>query len=251
MAIIRGHADTHHLAFGDDHRRSDSRERITPVCDDRPGTRPDVGGSRGTRQVRQTRPPNRANQLVDAFDINTLAPSDVTNDLVDHLGCRISDNIVGLERTMTPWLLGNPADAHRFAVKVLRHPDVDCWLWMGGLTSDGGYGRFRTAARVIAAHRWSYLAATGPTELPVIRHTCDIRCCMNPTHLLAGTQADNIADTVRRRAWTTRARTGPGAWPQLAYRLRDAARTGDIEAIQAILDRPEQLVLWPDSDTIS
>jgi len=49
------------------------------------------------------------------------------------------------------------------------------------------------------AHRYAYLLTHG--ELPanaVIRHSCDNPPCIEPTHLLIGTQADNIADRQAR-----------------------------------------------------
>lgn len=143
------------------------------------------------------------------------------------------------------WPAGDPADAARFAAKTFTSALFDCWIWTGGLTSDTGYGRFRTPTGVIGAHRWSYLAAHGPTDEPVIRHTCDVRCCVNPAHLLAGTQADNNADAVRRGRITRYALIGPNHWPALAFRLRAAARAGDADAVAAMLERPEQLALWP------
>lgn len=37
-----------------------------------------------------------------------------------------------------------------------------------------------------------------PTNI-VVRHTCDVRDCINPHHLVEGTQAENVQDTVSRR----------------------------------------------------
>jgi hypothetical protein len=132
----------------------------------------------------------------------------------------------------------------RFAAKVFTGDIEACWIWTGGIEPDGGYGRWRPPhAAVIAAHRWSYLAHHGPTRWPVIRHHCDIRVCVNPHHLMPGTQAANITDTVQRGGWTTTARTGPGAWPQLAYTLRSAAAAGDRALINQLTARPRQLEL--------
>jgi hypothetical protein len=78
-----------------------------------------------------------------------------------------------------------------------------------------------------------------------VRHRCDVRCCVRPEHLATGTQAQNIADTVRRGRWSSWARTGPRHWPDLAYALRDAARRRDDETIAELLRRPIELELWP------
>ena len=58
-------------------------------------------------------------------------------------------------------------------------------------------GVWRTRLR----HRVVYAAAHGLVEhgMPgVIRHTCDNPRCVNPAHLLPGTQADNSKDMVAR-----------------------------------------------------
>lgn len=45
------------------------------------------------------------------------------------------------------------------------------------------------------AHRYAYEQAHGPIpEGFVILHECDNPSCINPEHLRAGTQADNLAD---------------------------------------------------------
>jgi hypothetical protein len=46
---------------------------------------------------------------------------------------------------------------------------------------------------VIATHRWSALAPYGAVLEPVVRHRCDVRCCVRPDHLVVGTQAQNVA----------------------------------------------------------
>lgn len=73
-----------------------------------------------------------------------------------------------------------------------KGPD-ECWMWLG-VVQPNGYGQFKGLA-----HRWAYEQFVGPLyEGCVIRHSCDEPLCVNPDHLLIGSQADNVADRVAR-----------------------------------------------------
>lgn len=63
-----------------------------------------------------------------------------------------------------------------------------------------GYGSIRyDGGKTMRAHRASYLVHNGPIPPGmVVRHTCDRVGCIEPTHLLVGTQADNERDKIER-----------------------------------------------------
>lgn len=65
--------------------------------------------------------------------------------------------------------------------------------------NDDGYGRFRIGSKKVRVHRLSYELHYGPVpESVVVRHKCDMPCCVNPEHLCLGTHADNVQDKVAR-----------------------------------------------------
>ena len=88
----------------------------------------------------------------------------------------------------------NMSIEERFFQKVNKTDS--CWFWTGAFTSRG-YGSFGVNGKNISAHRYSYQMHIG--EIPkglVICHKCDTPSCVNPEHLWAATQSDNMKDMV-------------------------------------------------------
>jgi len=69
-----------------------------------------------------------------------------------------------------------------------------CILWEGCVSSSG-YGTSSYKGKVTSAHRAAYMRTKGPIpEGRVIRHTCGKKLCVNPDHLIHGTQKENMND---------------------------------------------------------
>lgn len=88
--------------------------------------------------------------------------------------------------------------AQRFAAKVNYGRPNECWLWQGS-KNNTGYGQIRDdGQRTILAHRAAY-QLTYKQEIPeglCCLHKCNTPLCMNPTHLVLGTQMDNMRHKV-------------------------------------------------------
>lgn len=90
----------------------------------------------------------------------------------------------------------------RFWRKVKVGAPDECWPWLGA-SKVRGYGTISAGGRgspKLLAHRVAFMLHKG--EIPcgdgahgtVIMHKCDNRLCCNPSHLIAGSQSDNVAD---------------------------------------------------------
>ena len=88
----------------------------------------------------------------------------------------------------------------RFWPKVNKNGPNGCWIWTGARTRQG-YGTIGPGGRgtPILVHRFSYSIHKGPLpDKGVIMHICDVPACVNPDHLVAGTQSQNILDAVAK-----------------------------------------------------
>jgi hypothetical protein len=73
-----------------------------------------------------------------------------------------------------------------------------CWEWQG-YKHNRGYGRIKWGENCYRAHRVSYMIFKGEVLADkLIRHTCDNPSCVNPNHLLLGSQSDNMVDMANR-----------------------------------------------------
>lgn len=73
-----------------------------------------------------------------------------------------------------------------------------CWIWNGSAYKNG-YGWLKVFGRVISAHRYSYELHKGKIPKGAeILHSCDVKLCINPDHLIAGTHKQNMKEASER-----------------------------------------------------
>lgn len=85
------------------------------------------------------------------------------------------------------------------SLRYIPIPETGCWLY-DGYWGTHGYGMAnRAGSNPQCTHRMAYEEAYGPIPAGMhVLHKCDTRPCINPLHLSLGTNADNVADMMRK-----------------------------------------------------
>lgn len=117
----------------------------------------------------------------------------------------------------------------RFWARVQK--GSDCWLWTGP-RNQFGYGQFSFRGHSINAQRVSFAIAYGvPASGLCVCHRCDVRHCVRPDHLFAGTVGDNLRDMTRKGRHPeqvtkqTHCKRGHAYTPENTRRKRDGMRS--------------------------
>jgi len=81
--------------------------------------------------------------------------------------------------------------AERFWEKVNK--TGDCWLWTAACQKNG-YGSFYLEGKRVGAHRVVWEFERGPIPAGMVPdHTCLVKSCVNPDHLVLVTHGKNTA----------------------------------------------------------
>ncbi len=89
----------------------------------------------------------------------------------------------------------------RFEERYIPEPMSGCWLWVDCVGSHG-YGQFSFSPpgkrRENLAHRASWVMFNGDIGDKRVLHKCDVKLCVNPSHLFLGTGKENTWDCINK-----------------------------------------------------
>jgi hypothetical protein len=137
----------------------------------------------------------------------------------------------------------------RFAQRYEVDDETGCWNWTAH-TNPKGYGiiagvingrRYVPVGQQMLAHRVSWIIHCG--DIPegegahgtVVMHACDNPKCVNPMHLILGTQTENVYDMIRKGRKVSGTPSGVKHWRSS---IKDQA---DIDLICAIKGKTKEL----------
>lgn len=99
-----------------------------------------------------------------------------------------------------------------------------CWNWIGPTILGGdklprGKISMGASGKIELAYRAAYRLFRGPIPDGLfVLHSCDNGLCVNPAHLFVGTQADNMADKVKKNRQARGERSGQARLTEASVR---------------------------------
>lgn len=130
--------------------------------------------------------------------VAVVATNQLTSGKTQSCGCLRVEHSARVSRSrMTPeYRMWSAID--RINKLSIPEPNSGCWLWTG-CVDPRGYGKTAMGrGRAMFAHRLSFMAYRYDPGALIVMHKCDNSYCVNPDHLEAGTQRQNVRDCFRR-----------------------------------------------------